>query len=99
MLRNNQQGPQFNPQQGYNQQQMPMSPQHQPPQISISPHAQHGPPPPPLHPGPQPHIGGPMGIPSQAALQQMGLPAHLAVGMRHPNPSQQVCKFFYFFNA
>ncbi|KAK6637203.1 hypothetical protein RUM44_007617 [Polyplax serrata] len=93
MLRNNQQGQGYGLQQSNfaSHSQMPMSPQHQQPQISISPHALHGPPPPPLLPGPQPpHMGGNMPISNQSPMQPMGIPPHLTVGMRHPNPTQQV---------
>ncbi|EEB19753.1 conserved hypothetical protein [Pediculus humanus corporis] len=87
MLRNNQQGQCFNVQQSnYNShQQMLINPQHQQPQISISPHTMHGPPPPTLHSGSQPSIS----LNSPNSISKPGIPPHLTVGIRHHNPTQQ----------
>ncbi|KAL0273288.1 UNVERIFIED_CONTAM: hypothetical protein PYX00_005994 [Menopon gallinae] len=88
MLRNNQHSSNYNAQQpGYNSS---IGMNQSQPQISISPLSQHGPPPPPpLHPSGQPaHLASSM-TPSNQVLQQMGLPPHLAVSMRHVSPSQQ----------
>lgn len=104
MLRNNQPGQNYGlHQQGFSnpQQSLSISPQHQQPQISISPHGSHGPPPPPpppLLPGPQPPHG-PLSISGPNPLQPTGIPPHLTVGMRHPSTSQQVRNnvFFIFY--